>query len=139
MNVWLFSGFWKNWLIINDSIWLSSFATILPFKSFSKKCIQYSERKIWMADVKLSNWNIATNAATERKKIQKLKNLIICVAKHWAKHTKLKHDFFYEYNMNRLELHFYYCDFFENFTTLCHYEFSTPTFLYNADIYEAKY
>ena len=35
---------------------------------FSKKYIQYSQRKTWMADVKVSNWNITTNAAILKEK-----------------------------------------------------------------------
>ena len=89
-----------------------------PFKSSLKKCIQYCKRKIWMADVKLSSWNIATNAAIKRKKLQKIRNLIICAAKYWAKYTKLKHDSFCESNMNRLQLHLYHCYFFFFFSIL---------------------
>ena len=47
-----------------------------------------------MADANLTKWNIATNAVIERKKMQKLCNVIICAAKHGAKNTKLKHVFF---------------------------------------------
>ena len=59
-----------------------SVVTFVPFKNFSNKCIQYSQREICMADAKLTNRNIATITATERKKFQKLRNLIICASKH---------------------------------------------------------